>query len=124
MASYTDSAEEGRGRRDLSVAVAFLVLSLVVLYLPADFQNQLAGTLRGTVLRPFILMREAVVQAQVSAQDAVALQARLDSLAGELISQGRRPSWASGTPGAHARDVCRRQRDPARDGGIGEHLPP
>ncbi len=88
MASYMDSPEEGRGRRDLSVAVAFLVLSVVLLYMPADSQSRLAGGLRATVLRPFVVMQVGVAEARLRAQDAMRLQGRLDSLAGVVVSQG------------------------------------
>lgn len=87
MASYTDSPEEGRGRRDLTVALVFLFLSLVVLYLPAGLQNQVAAGLRATVLRPFIMTQEALAQARLRAEDARQLQARLDSLAALLATQ-------------------------------------
>ncbi len=42
MASYTDPPEDGRGRRDLSVAVVFLVLAVLFLYLPPGTQGQVA----------------------------------------------------------------------------------
>lgn len=88
MASYTDSPVEGRGRRDLTVAIVFLLLSLVVLYLPPRVQNQVAASLRATVLRPFLMTQEALAQARMRAEDAERLQASLDSLAALLVTQG------------------------------------
>lgn len=87
MASYTDSSEEARGRRDLTVALAFLFLSLVVLYLPPGVQNQVAAGLRATILRPFLVTQEALAQARLRAEDADRLQASLDSLAALLATQ-------------------------------------
>ncbi|MFC1575034.1 rod shape-determining protein MreC [Gemmatimonadota bacterium] len=87
MASYTESPEEGRGRRNLIVAVVFFALSIVVLYLPAEFQDRVAAGLRISVLRPFLLTQETLVQARRRAEDAGVLQARLDSLAAALAAQ-------------------------------------
>jgi rod shape-determining protein MreC len=87
MASYTDPPEEGRGRRDLTVALVFLFLAAVALYLPSGVQSQIAEGLRGTVLRPFVETQEALVQAKLRAEDALELQAQLDSLASIVASQ-------------------------------------
>lgn len=87
MASYTDSPEEGRGRRDLTVALLFLVLSLVVLFLPSGLQNQVAAGLRATILRPFLMTQQALAQARLRAEDAQKLQSNLDSLAALLTTQ-------------------------------------
>jgi len=87
MASYTDPPEDGRGRRDLAVAFAFLLLAAVVLYLPQGSQSQLAAGLRGTVLRPFLHTQEALAQASLRAENALRLQAQLDSLAAIVASQ-------------------------------------
>lgn len=87
MAKYTDSPEEGRGRRDPTVAVAFLLFSIVVLYLPSGIQNQVAAGFRATLLRPFIVTQEGLAQAALRAEDAGRLQAQLDSLATTLAGQ-------------------------------------
>jgi rod shape-determining protein MreC len=87
MASYTDLPEEARGRRDLTVAVGFFLLSLVVLYLPGGVQSQVAASFRATVLRPFLFTQESLAQARLRAEDAGGLQARLDSLASILAAQ-------------------------------------
>jgi len=87
MASYTDPPEDGRGRRDLTVAFAFLFFAAVVLYLPQGTQSQVAAGLRGTVLRPFLLTQEALAQASLGAENALRLQAQLDSLAAIVASQ-------------------------------------
>jgi len=87
MASYTDPPEEGRGRRDLTVALAFLVLAALVLYLPPGNQSQVAAALRGTVLQPFLMTQGALAQARLRAEGALRLQAQLDSLASVVASQ-------------------------------------
>lgn len=87
MASYTDPPEEGRGRRDLTVALIFLFLSAVALFLPPGTQSQGAGVIRGTVLRPFIMIQEALAQARLRAEGTLELQAQLDSLAAVVASQ-------------------------------------
>ena len=87
MASYTDPPEDGRGRRDLSVAVVFLVLAVLVLYLPSGTQGQVAEALRGTVLRPFTMIQETLAQAALRAEGALTLQAKLDSLGSIVASQ-------------------------------------
>jgi rod shape-determining protein MreC len=87
MASYSESPEEARGRRDLAVAVVFFLLSLLVLYLPGGVQSQIAATFRATLLRPFLSTQETLAQARLRAEEAGSLQARLDSLASQLAAQ-------------------------------------
>jgi cell shape-determining protein MreC len=87
MASYSDPSEEGRGRRDLTVAVAFLLLSIVALYLPSSLQSQMAAGFRATILRPFIATQESLARARLRAVEASLLQAQLDSLASALAGQ-------------------------------------
>ncbi len=87
MASFSDLPEEGRGRRQISVAVTFLLLSIVVLYLPEGVQNQVAAGFRASVLRPFLLTQESLAQARLRAMEAGRLQAQVDSLATVLATQ-------------------------------------
>ncbi len=87
MANFSDSPEEGRGRRALTVASVFLFLSVVILYLPSGVQNQIAAGLRASILRPFIMTQEALAQARLRAEDALQLQASLDSLAAMLANE-------------------------------------
>jgi rod shape-determining protein MreC len=87
MASYTESPDEGRGRRNLAIAVTFLVLSVVVLYLPPRAQWGIAAGFRATLLRPFIFTQESLARARLRAEEAGRLQAQLDSLAATLAGQ-------------------------------------
>lgn len=87
MASYTDPPEEGRGRRNLYTAGFFLFLGALAFFLPQDSQGRVAQFLRGTVLRPFTLTQETVAQARLRTEEALTLQARLDSLGALVASQ-------------------------------------
>jgi rod shape-determining protein MreC len=87
MASYTDAPDEGRGRRDLSMAAFFFLCSVVVFYLPGGVQERIAAGLRSSVLRPFIFTQEVLSRARLRAEDAAELQAQLDSMAARIVSQ-------------------------------------
>lgn len=87
MASYTDPPEDGRGRQDLTVAITVLVFSVGILFLPSGAQSRMADFLLGTVLRPFVMTQEALAQARLRAENALLLQAKLDSLASVVASQ-------------------------------------
>jgi rod shape-determining protein MreC len=87
MGSYTVSPEESRGRRDVAVAAAFFVLALVGFYLPPAAQDQVAGAVRASALRPFLATQEALADARLRAEDALRLQAQLDSLTFLVVSQ-------------------------------------
>jgi len=67
MASYTDPPEEGRGRRDLTVAGFFLVLSVILLYLPTGVQSQVSAVLQATALalKSFPLMNSSLEGEQI-----------------------------------------------------------
>jgi len=69
------------------MVVGLILLSIVVLYLPAGTQARLAEGLQSTVLRPFTLVQEAVAQARLRAESALELQARLDSLGAVVATQ-------------------------------------
>jgi len=87
MARYTDSPDEARGRRNLVVAVFFLLLALAILYLPERAQNQLAASFRATALRPFLATQETLTRVRFHAEEASVLQARLDTLATRLATE-------------------------------------
>ena len=80
MPNYkSDSNGSGRAQSGY-IAFFFFVLSVVALYLPDTFQDEVASRLRGSVLRPFILTQEGLVQRSIHAEDTEVLQAQLDSL--------------------------------------------
>ncbi|MGW8267317.1 MAG: rod shape-determining protein MreC [Longimicrobiales bacterium] len=109
MAIYADSPEEARGRREFSVALVFVLLSLVVLYLPEGVQSQVAAAYRTTILRPFLFMQEVLVQARLHAEEAGGLQAELDSLSALIVIQAPLVE-----ENRHLRELLElRDRDPA-----------
>ncbi len=67
-------------------AVVFLV-ALTSTYLPEGSQQQIAVTLRGSVLRPFIATQESLNDARRRAGDVDVLTARLDSLSAIFSTQ-------------------------------------
>ena len=87
MAKLRESSELGRERRDLKMAVALFLLSVVVLYLPQGLQDQVSATLTNTVLRPFYLTQQALTLAKDRSGNVRDLQAQLDSLAAIVASQ-------------------------------------
>ena len=89
MASYSESPEEARGRRELAAAAVFFLLALVVLYLPGGVQSQVAATFRAPLLRPFLFTQETLAQARLRAEEAGNLQTRLDSVEGNTTILGR-----------------------------------
>ncbi len=87
MTAFIPDPEERRERRHGAVALIFFGLSLVIVYLPAPQQQQVAAALRSTVLRPFILVQETLSRARVAATEADELQRQRDSLVERLTNQ-------------------------------------
>lgn len=71
---------ERGSRRQLITALVFLILALVVAYLPSSPQQQLASALRASLLRPFVVTQISLTHARDRAEKAAALIADLDSL--------------------------------------------
>lgn len=87
MLPYGAESESAAGRRQVTIAVLFLLLALVAAYLPDGAQQELASGLRTTVLRPFVSTQRTLADARLRASDVDVLQARLDSLSGVLATQ-------------------------------------
>lgn len=85
--AYTPENDEALSRRRLFTAIIFVLLSLVVLNLPPEPQQRLGAALRGSVLRPFLLVQETLARARVRSAEASRLQAELDSLVAVLATQ-------------------------------------
>jgi rod shape-determining protein MreC len=64
-----------------------MVLALAVPYLSADFQAQVAVTLQGTALAPFIALQERITEGRARADRIEYLQAELDSLVAVTSTQ-------------------------------------
>jgi cell shape-determining protein MreC len=88
MPAYTNESHETSGRRQVAATVVFVVAALVVTYLPAAGQQQVAAFLRATVLRPFVSTQETIVTARVRASETDQLRQRLDSLVSAMAAQG------------------------------------
>jgi cell shape-determining protein MreC len=82
LPAYVNEPAENGGRRHWVVAVVFVVLALVLLYLPPVQQQRIATVLRATVLRPFVLTQEALTAARLRATESERLRAVLDSVVG------------------------------------------
>lgn len=88
MPPYAPEPEITGGRRQVALAVVFVLLSLVFLYLPDGGQQQVAWALRASVLRPFIRAQEGLVASRLRAREVSEVQAQLDSLTALLSAQG------------------------------------
>ena len=88
MSAYANKSDDARSRRQLTATVLFVVAALVVTYLPASGQQQVASFLRSTVLRPFVKTQEAITVARGRARRLDDLQPRLDSLVAAMAAQG------------------------------------
>lgn len=87
MPAYSTESREFGGRRQLGVAAAFLVLSVLLAALPPGAQRVMAAGLRSTILAPFILTQEALGRLRIKAENAETLQSRVDSLLALVINQ-------------------------------------
>ncbi len=86
MPIYTsDASGSGKARSGLK-AFGFVLLSVIVLYIPDPSQDQVASLLRGSLLRPFVLTQESLVRRRIHAEDTEVLQRRLDSLAAVIVN--------------------------------------
>jgi len=88
MQVYTTKAGDMSGRRQAIVAVLFLVTALVMSYLPAETQQHVAASLRGTVLKPFVTTQAAIITFRSRAVDSDRLRNRLDSLVALTAAEG------------------------------------
>lgn len=80
MPAYTNDTGDSGGRRQWLVALVLLAAAVSVALLPDPRQQQVASVLRGSVLRPFVLMQEGLAVVRSRATDADVLRGQLDSL--------------------------------------------
>ncbi len=81
-----DKFENGR-KRERWLSIFFLLLAGILIALPSRGQEQVATALRATVLSPFLLLQESLVQTRIRAEEVADLQARLDAAAATLAAQ-------------------------------------
>jgi rod shape-determining protein MreC len=74
-------------RRDAILAAVVLVVALVLVALPADYQRPIRNALRSTVLRPFLAAQSQIAQRRGGMVDVSALRAQRDSLAALVAAQ-------------------------------------
>ena len=87
MSVYIAEPREPDGRRQLFVAGAFLLFALVLNVLPPTPQRWISGTVRVTVLAPFLWTQQRLTQARMQAVQSTDLQVRLDSLTQRLLAR-------------------------------------
>lgn len=85
MPSYFES-RKGR-RRETLIAAIFLVLALVLYFLPDAYQTPIRRTVRVTVLRPFMGFQAAVADQDTRAVDVGSIRAQRDSLVAVMAAQ-------------------------------------
>lgn len=87
MPSYGPEPESTGGRSQIALAIVCLLLALTTTYLPDVTQERVAWTLRGTVLAPFLTLRQGLADARLRATRVDNLRRELDSLAAQLSTQ-------------------------------------
>lgn len=87
MPAYTTENNDTGGRRQLVTTGGFVLLALVLNYLPGDAQQGVASLLRSTVLRPFVVVQDGIAGARVRATESSQLRARLDSMVAVVTAQ-------------------------------------
>lgn len=80
MPPYNAENGENGGRSQLAWAGGFLLLALVMYFMPSPPQQQVAAGVRLTFLQPFLFTQQTIVKTRVRAREIEALQAERDSL--------------------------------------------
>lgn len=84
MPSYFES-RKGR-RRDTLIAAGFLILALLLYFLPDAYQSPIRRAVRVTVLRPFMGFQSAIAEQDTRSVDVGAIRAERDSLVAVLAA--------------------------------------
>ncbi len=79
MPAYESEGGDRAGRRQIVLSLLFLILAATTLYLPGHVQEEVASSLRSSVLYPFIATQRAVADTRIRATRMEELQAQLDS---------------------------------------------
>jgi rod shape-determining protein MreC len=74
-------------RRDAALSGAILLVALILVALPTQYQQPIRNTMRSTLLRPFLGLQSQVVDRRGGAVDVTALRAQRDSLAALVAAQ-------------------------------------
>lgn len=87
MAVLGGDSDIGGGRKQSFLSVVFVIAALGLGALSQDAQQRVAGSLRASVLRPFLALQEGLTLARTRAGDVDALMLRVDSLSAILTAQ-------------------------------------
>ena len=74
-------------RRDGIIAGVILLLSLILLGLPEEYQRPIRGSVRATVLRPFLAAQGQIAQRRGRTEDVTVVRAQRDSLLAIVAAQ-------------------------------------
>jgi rod shape-determining protein MreC len=74
-------------RKDAGIAAAILLVALILLVLPAEYQRPVRHGIRSTVLQPFLLLQSQITQRRGQSVDVGQLRAQRDSLAAVVAAQ-------------------------------------
>jgi rod shape-determining protein MreC len=74
-------------RREAALAGAALLVALLLVLLPAEYQRPIRQTLRSSILRPFLTAQSQFVQRSTRLVDVDELRAQRDSLAAIVVAQ-------------------------------------
>jgi rod shape-determining protein MreC len=74
-------------RRDAAIAGGILLLALVLVFFPVEYQRPVRAFLRGTLLRPFLVLQTKIAERRSRLDDVIILRAQRDSLAALVAAQ-------------------------------------
>jgi rod shape-determining protein MreC len=83
---YFDGARKGR-RREAAVGAGFLLIALILFFLPGTYQAPVRKAVRGTALRPFLALQTGIVDRRARSINVLELRAERDSLAAIVSAQ-------------------------------------
>jgi rod shape-determining protein MreC len=74
-------------RRDAALAGVILLISLILLAMPEEYQRPIRSTLRGSILRPFLAAQAQIAQRRGRTEDVSVVRAQRDSLLAIVAAQ-------------------------------------
>jgi rod shape-determining protein MreC len=86
LAEYYDA--RGGRKRDVAVAGVVLLLAIILMFLPNNFQTPVRQAVQSTALRPFIAAQEGLAARRGEGIDVSDLRAQRDSLSALVAAEG------------------------------------
>lgn len=83
---YFDGARKGR-RREAAVGAGFLLIALILFFLPGSYQTPVRQAVRGSALRPFLVLQTGIVDRKVRSVNFLELRTERDSLRAIVAAQ-------------------------------------